>query len=479
MLRSRKRFVATLSALIVAGFLTTSLVSYFAAHDSLTAEIAETSLPLTSDNIYSEIQQDLLSPIFISSLMAQDTFVRDWALGGEKEPGQIVRYLKEIQDRYQTITSFFVSERSRTYYHASGVHRRVAEENPRDSWYFRLREMTEDYEINVDLDEVNRDAITIFINYKVHDFSGRYIGATGVGLAVTNVKKLLEVYRQRFGRMVYFADLEGNVTLHGTDFDRPSNIRDREGLAAVATQILASSNKSISYQNDGRTYYLNSRLVPELNWILLVEQDDASAGASIRQTLLANLAISLVITIIVIFIANLTIRGYQKRLEDLATTDKLTGLANRQLLDVMLDQNLKSMKRRGGPLSMVICDIDRFKTVNDSFGHLVGDVVLQNIATIARRHVRESDFLCRWGGEEFLIVLPDCDIEQARRLAERIRESVEAASADGGGREVAVTVSLGIAEIGDNETANELLKRTDAALFAAKQAGRNRVMAAE
>ena len=255
-----KRFVAILGALILAGFLATSLVSYFVARDSLTDQIAESTLPLTSNNIFSEIQRDLLRPVFISSLMAQDTFVRDWALNGEKEPDQIVRYLKEIQDRYKTVTSFFVSDRSHKYYHAGGVHRRVAADNPRDAWYFRVRDIAGDYEINVDPDEINKDAVTVFINHKVYDYAGRYIGATGVGLGVTAVKELLETFRQRFGRMVYFVDLEGNVTLHGADFDRPGNIRDREGLAAVATQLLGSLEGSFSYRNDGRTFYLNSKV---------------------------------------------------------------------------------------------------------------------------------------------------------------------------------------------------------------------------
>lgn len=103
---NKLRFVATLSALLITGFLITSLVSYYVANKSLSDEINQNTLPLTSDNIYSEIQRDLLRPIFISSLMANDTFVRDWTLAGEEDPDKIIRYLKEIQKRYSTITAF-------------------------------------------------------------------------------------------------------------------------------------------------------------------------------------------------------------------------------------------------------------------------------------------------------------------------------------------------------------------------------------
>lgn len=110
MLVNRKySFMSVLAVLLVVGFLFTSIISYFVAKKSLSEQIAGSTLPLTSDNIYSEIQQDLLRPIFISSLMAHDTFVRDWVLGGETDSDKMTRFLSEIQKRYGTVTSFFLS----------------------------------------------------------------------------------------------------------------------------------------------------------------------------------------------------------------------------------------------------------------------------------------------------------------------------------------------------------------------------------
>jgi uncharacterized protein YneF (UPF0154 family) len=100
-----------ISVLLIVGFILTSLISYFVSRAALRSQITLNQLPLTSDNIYSEIQRDLLSPIFISSLMATNTFLRDWVIQGEKEASQITRYLKEIKQKYNTFTSFFVSER--------------------------------------------------------------------------------------------------------------------------------------------------------------------------------------------------------------------------------------------------------------------------------------------------------------------------------------------------------------------------------
>lgn len=348
MLSKKKRFIAILSVLLAGGFFVTSFVSYLVAHDSLTSQIAESTLPLTSDNIYSEIQQDLLRPIFISSLMAQDTFVRDWTLDGERDPKRIVRYLKEIQERYGAVTTFFVSEKTRNYYFPGGVReRKVSEDAPRDAWYFRIRKAVKDYEVNVDPDEVHRDAITIFINYKVFDYAGNYIGATGVGLSVRAVKKLLEVYQNRYGRRIYFTDRQGNVTLRGSGYDGPDNIRQAPGLSTLATQILATPSGSYTYERDGKTVYLNSRLVPEFQWLLLVEQEENLADSPILHALFGNLLACLGITGVILILANFTIGGYQRRLEEMATTDQLTGMANRQVFDLMFDQVLKSAKQIG------------------------------------------------------------------------------------------------------------------------------------
>lgn len=130
MLGKKTQFIAAVTVLLLAGFLATSLISYYVAQNSLSKHIAEDTLPLTSDNIYSEIQRDLLTPILISSLMAHDTFVRDWALHGEGEQLKIRSYLSEIQKKYNTITAFYVSERTRNYYHPPAFSRQSTRRNP-------------------------------------------------------------------------------------------------------------------------------------------------------------------------------------------------------------------------------------------------------------------------------------------------------------------------------------------------------------
>lgn len=470
-------FGIALTALLVAGFLATSLISYFVAHDSLAQRIAEESLPLTSDNIYSEIQRDLLRPILISSVMANDTFVRNWAIGGEERPERIIQYLREIQAKYGTITAFFISERTRRYYHPDGILKTVTRDDPGDAWYFRVREMNRPYEINVDKDTADRSRLSIFVNYRVHDYDENYIGVTGVGLSVDAVTQLIEQYQRRYGRRIYFIDREGDVTLHGSDFRGATHIRQRPGLGNYATRILANPSTSLSYTDaDGETVYLNSRLVPEFGWHLIVEQERHPAEARIRKTLVINLLLALGVTMLVLLVAHLTIRGYQRRLEEMATTDKLTGAANRQVFDMIFEHVVKSAGRRNNePISVLAIDMDHFKQVNDTYGHQGGDTVLREVATVIREHIRDTDTLCRWGGEEFLVLLGDCGLESAKRRAEIIREAIAGHPIRFGRDDIFVTVSMGVAQHRANEDLNSLIHRADMAMYEAKRRGRDQV----
>jgi diguanylate cyclase (GGDEF)-like protein len=473
-LSDKRLLAATVTTLLVIGFLATSLASYFVSRQSLRDAVIETELPLTSDNIYSEIQKDLIQPIVISSVMATDTFLRDWVLDGEQDADRVTQYLRAIKDRYNAFTSFFISERSHYYYHADGILKHVDEHEPRDEWYFRVREMLLPYEINVDPDLANQDAMTIFINYRVLDYSGNFIGAAGIGLTVNAVRTLIDDYQSRFGRTVYFADEKGRIVLVGADNSVPENeIGQRGNLAALSAEWSRRQTRTFEYEYRGGTRFLNVRFIPELGWYLLVEKEADRDIAQIRRALYINLIICVVITALVLLATWLTISRYQRRLEAMATTDKLTGLASRHAYDILVDQALRDARRLNQPLSVVMVDADRFKSINDEAGHLAGDRVLIGIANAIRASLRSSDLICRWGGDEFLVVLRNCDLFNAERLGETIRQTVENAAFTFNGHAIPVTVSVGIAVLRGDDNAESFIGRADAALYRAKQDGRN------
>lgn len=156
-----------------------------------------------------------------------------------------------------------------------------------------------------------------------------------------------------------------------------------------------------------------------------------------------------------------------------ARTDPLTGLANRRALDEELAQHLAEFSRKGPAFSLVLVDIDCFKTINDRFGHPAGDNVLRQIARILEQAVRPIDIVTRYGGEEFILIFPGGLLADARSAADKVRRSIGEACLSVDEANLRVTVSAGVAQILPNETAENLVRRADEALLAAKKAGRN------
>lgn len=170
-------------------------------------------------------------------------------------------------------------------------------------------------------------------------------------------------------------------------------------------------------------------------------------------------------------------------LERQANTDPLTGLFNRRFLDRSLDDEVARAKRYDLALSVLMIDVDHFKQVNDQYGHQVGDWVLQTLATIAAKELRETDVFVRYGGEEFLVLVPHTPAHQAAELAERLRKRIAehdfAKPSDPGGLQITgVTVSIGVASVNQEiDTSENLILAVDRNLYRAKQEGRNRVVA--
>ena len=182
-------------------------------------------------------------------------------------------------------------------------------------------------------------------------------------------------------------------------------------------------------------------------------------------------------------------RRYQDRLRaalehniTLALTDSLTGLHNRRYLAKHLDSLFDVARAAGKRLATLMIDIDDFKHVNDAFGHAAGDEVLRAVANRLARNVRSFDTIARWGGEEFMVVMPDAGLDIATTVAERLRRKVAGAAIalNDSGKEISVTVSIGVSVMsGARDTVDDLLRRADEGLYAAKRGGRNRVEAVE
>ncbi|WP_456270200.1 GGDEF domain-containing protein [Kushneria sp. AK178] len=183
------------------------------------------------------------------------------------------------------------------------------------------------------------------------------------------------------------------------------------------------------------------------------------------------------VTSILVYVGFIAMNGERAnlKLRQQADTDPLTGLFNRRGIKRMLHEKVFS-KHNAGPMSVMIGDLDHFKRINDSLGHEGGDMVLKTFTECLKSTLRRDDLAVRWGGEEFLVVLPDTDIEAAEAFAERLRALTETHSFRVGGEPLGVTISIGVAEVDPHaDTINQAIQRADKALYRAKREGRNRV----
>jgi diguanylate cyclase (GGDEF)-like protein len=166
--------------------------------------------------------------------------------------------------------------------------------------------------------------------------------------------------------------------------------------------------------------------------------------------------------------------------ERLASHDTLTGILNRRAFSAALEREFAQADRLASEVGLLLLDVDKFKTVNDTHGHHTGDDVLEAVGKLLPANLRPYDYTARWGGEEFVVALPHTGEDGALRVAERIRASIEALTlTTRTGAALSVTASIGVALRARGESLTELVERADQAMYAAKRSGRNRVVAAE
>ncbi len=471
----KPKLITILCLVLFTGFLCVNLINYFSVKKTMRENEIYGSLPLTRDNIYTEIQRDLMRPVFVSSLMAHDTFLKDWVLHGEQNTATVEKYLQEIRSKYGFFTAFFVSEATGKYYYYDGILKTVHQGDPHDVWYYDFKNLHQDYDIIIDENQASEDTLTVFINHRLNDYDNNLLGVTGVGLELQRITNLLSAYQVKYDRDIYLVDRDGFIQMHPGGKILADNIYEEEGLKDLAQSALTVSELSGFYEfkRGGDNIFLTVRYVEELDWFLFVENNQSKSLEGLRKNLWQNMFLGLFVSIIVILINIFTVNIFQSRLEKMATTDELTGLLNRRAFEGEFRRAEAFAERNGSAFSIILFDLDGFKAINDTCGHSTGDEILKKVVLSAAEKIRQVDVYARWGGDEFIILAYGGE-EIALAIAERIRAGIDLISCGGAPK---VTVSCGVAKYIPGESMDSIIKRADRALYEAKKGGRNRVSA--
>lgn len=470
------KILIVITTLLLSTSIANSILNYRLDIKSAREQLLNVSLPLSVDNIYTEIQQRMIEPLIVSSLMANDTFVKDWLLSGEKNLKQIEKYLLEIQNKYSVFTTFLVSDFTKNYYHSTGLIDVINKKNKDDNWYFDFQKSKKLYEINLDYNQNLGSSLIMFINYAVKGYAQEDIGIIGVGIELLDIESMLYSFKEKYKYDVYFVDKKGEIILFSKFLNKRGNITNIQGLQKFEDKILSKQTYQIEY-TDGQKeeYFLNTKYIDKLDLHLLVEINKKEYMKELDKKFYSNLAFSIGITLLIVLIIIYAINLYQKQLESLASEDTLTGLANRRKFNEDFEKLLKNKKK----LLLFLIDIDDFKFVNDTYGHLVGDQVLKKVAFILKSSLRKDDKIARWGGEEFAILLSDTTLENGLHIAQKLSQNIKKDDEISQIIEKSLTISIGVGGLKSSDSQDGLIQRVDRALYGAKEKGKDSIVMAD
>lgn len=461
-----------LGILLVAGLLANSAVMLIMSRAMLIQQSEKNTLPLTGENLHSSLQISFARAQAISSHIPDDPYLRDWISGDEQDSQSLITHLKTSKQKDNSIAHFLVSEKEQKYVDSLGTVRSINQDDYRDAWYLKTRASKGPVDITIEPDLGSDNHPVVIVSHRILNSEQQYIGAAGISMPLN----LFASTRPENGsaRSIYFVDHNGKIVL--SDTNKVGNIHQQEGLKLIAEDLfkVQQQAQSFTYDQGGAHFILNARYIPELDWYLIVEENALGVTEQAWPLAWVSAAIGAVLTIAALLLAWSSIARHQSRLRALASKDTMTGLMNRQSFTNSFQQAVLEMQRLQLPLSFILFDIDYLKKINESLGHATGDQIIMDIASLSKRSVRGSDLLCRWGGEQFAILLKRCELEQAYKVAEQLRLNVQNHPFSFDDREASVTISLGVAELTENETLDELFGRVDEAVYLAKSEGRNR-----
>jgi diguanylate cyclase (GGDEF)-like protein len=298
------------------------------------------------------------------------------------------------------------------------------------------------------------------------------------------------------GRRVKWVNKEENISdllnqMSSNTFDNLIVVEDARPIGIITTKDVMNLIKSKSDFTLKVSHYMSapvdtinkkSSIKEALNYIqekqykrVIVVDDDGKLTGIISQKELISMSYSRWAIIMKEYQSELheinsMLKSKNKEYEIMASTDSLTGLYNRHKFTELYLSSYTSMIQRDNEMSLILLDIDHYKRVNDTYGHGVGDTVLVQIAHTLLRTLRNIDIVCRWGGEEFLVLLPTASIDNAKALAQKLKENIETLEIEIAG---SVTASFGISNVEEGESMHEVVDRADKALYLAKNSGRN------
>jgi len=461
---------------VVAGF-TISVYKDTKSYQQLAEKHLENIVSLADVDISNHIENFMNKPVMVSKTMANDEFLKTWLTKEPENAGnnaymkQLYSYLKAYQLKYNYTTMFCVSSQTGNYYYQDGLNKKISKNDPHDIWYYNFMSSKHEYDLEVDTNQVNKNHITVFVNFRVMGEGGKVLGVIGIGLKASFIENLIHSYEKGYDLSVYIVNVKGskNSFTGNTDiFVSQEKLREYTKIQEKIKMNKSGVSEMQWFTSGGERKCLITQYNKTLGWYLVLKMETNSIYKAFQERIMSSILFMLFSLTACILVTTIVFINYNKRIVTIENTDDLTGLSNRKLFSEQYPRYIR--KHRKDKRTLFMLDIDNFKEINDLHGHIFGNAVLTMVADKLKSTVGGYGTAARWGGDEFIGILL-VESEEAHHMLSELMNTLKSEE-DGDYR---VTVSVGLIEINEKLSMEQIFKMADDLLYLSKTNGRDRI----
>ena len=410
--KKRKYFEIVLLFAIMTISMSASIISCIVSIGRISSENSESNSMLISHMINDGIENEFLKPIMVAETMSNDYFLKEYMKkSGEESPEAVEKdvasYLDSIRTGFGYQMVFAVCHASKTYYTYNGISKQIdMENNEHDIWYKLFLENGKPYDLDVDTDEANNWALSVFVNNEIVDDNGEFLGICGVGVEMEKLQNILEKYEENYNVKIDLIDEDGLIQV---DSDAERIEKDY-----IDNSYLKNVGSDEFYYEAGSKSSRMTKYMKDLDWYLVVEDcnPDKIDVIELTTSSIIIFVVGLIMMGIAFFVISMRERKASKELIErrrISITDDMTGLFNRHAYEEDCRKILENKSISN--ITMIMMDVNGLKTVNDTYGHMAGDELIIGAAKCIQTTMGKYGKVYRTGGDEF-VALIECTESQ-------------------------------------------------------------------
>ena len=431
---------------------------------------AQNDVELSAADINYQITNLSLEQRVSAEMMANDIFLKSWCRKESEYPLSehhqvLYQYLSEYKKKYNYDVVFFVSDKTYNYYYDGGLNKVISPENDFDIWYFNFLDLKQDYDIQIDHDEVNDFSVSLFVNCLVKDSIGKTLGVVGSGRLINGFQESLDALTKDFDVDICIVNMGNAHNSFTSSSGAYMSVDDAVAAMGIDKEKIVRDvpEEGITWTEGNNCFSIRKN--EDLNWNILVRKDTTGTIDEFLKKAGQRMFFMIIFLIIYVIVSFTFLIKLQRITELRVNTDDVTGLQNNKIFKEDFERYFKSMFKKS-KASFFVLDVDNFKSFNDTYGHLYGNTVLRMVAEELKNGIGNDGRIARWGGDEFAGVIFK-ESEEALKIMNGIQDSIRRKET-----KQTVSFSCGIADIHSHDTMKNCFDKADTALYKAKENGK-------